>query len=107
MTSARSARQSLDAIEWRAGLTLSERLTAMNLNPSGGPMVRHRTSDGKIRWRAERRADIARVEGPIALSLDPPLWLRTFRTAYAEGERRKTPAGSPDGLLVSIEPLLA
>ena len=57
----------------------------------------------KIRWRAERRADIARVKQPVATSLDLPTWLRTFRTAYAEAKR----VGSSDGFLVSIEPLLA
>jgi type 2 lantibiotic biosynthesis protein LanM len=107
MTPARTARQSLDEVDWRAGLTLSERLTAMNQIQSGGRMDWQRKLDGKIRWRAERRADIARVKGPIAPSLDRPLWLRTFRTAYAQAERRKTRGDSSDGLLVSIEPLLA
>jgi type 2 lantibiotic biosynthesis protein LanM len=109
MTSERS-QQFPEDITCRAGLTLSERLTAMN--PSGGRMDRRRQSDGKIRWRVERRVDIARVNGPMATSLDPPLWLRTFRAAYAEAQPRKTPDGSSDGplasgLLASIAPVLA
>ena len=106
MTAARSARRALNAVDWRAGLTLSERLSAMNLTPSG-QKDRHGKLDGKTRWRARRRADIARVNGPIAASLDPPLWQRTFQTAYSEAKRGKSPSESPNGFLLSIEPLLA
>jgi Domain of unknown function (DUF4135) len=103
----RPAQQPLDAPRWHAGLTLAERLVALNLVPSADRRVRQRKLDRTIRWRVERRADIARVKQPATASIDTPPWLETFRTAFDEAERRKPLSESPDGLLVSIRPLLA
>jgi type 2 lantibiotic biosynthesis protein LanM len=96
-----------DDLRWHAGLTLAERLVAMNLVPSGGRRGRQPKPDRTIRWRVEQQADIARVKKHAAISLDAPPWLRTFRTAYTEAERGKPLGGSPRGFLASIEPLLA
>jgi type 2 lantibiotic biosynthesis protein LanM len=103
----RPAQQPLDDLRWHAGLTLAERLVALNLVPSGDRRDRQRKPDSTIRWRVERRADIARVKESATASIDTPPWLQTFRTAYDEAERRKPLGDSPNGLLMSIGPLLA
>jgi type 2 lantibiotic biosynthesis protein LanM len=99
--------QALDDLRWRAGLTLTERLAAMNLVPRSGRRDRQPKPDRTTRWRVEQQADISRVKKPASISLDPPPWLQAFRTAYTEAELRKPLGGSPHGFLVSIEPLLA
>src|ERR1700726_145112 len=107
MVSVRPTQQPLDDRRWHTGLTLAERLVALNLAPSCGPSDQQRKTDRTIRWRVERRADIARVKEPATASIDTQPWLQTFRTAYDEAERRKPLSDSPTGLLVSVGPLIA
>src|SRR5665213_1319764 len=97
----------LNDLRWQAGLTLAERLVAMNLLPNGGQRDRQRKQNRKIRWRVEQQADIARVKKRAKVSLDTPPWLQTFQTAYAEAEQRQPLGDSPHDFLACIEPLLA
>ncbi|HEY5068558.1 MAG TPA: hypothetical protein VII37_02190, partial [Candidatus Acidoferrum sp.] len=92
---------------WQAGMTLAERLAAR-----GQQQLRHRTdppnaAGQRKRWRAERRADIARASEPAAIRLDPPLWLRTFQAAYARAEEPKLPINQADDFLLAVEPVIA
>jgi type 2 lantibiotic biosynthesis protein LanM len=103
----RPRQQAVDDPRWRAGLTLAERLVAMNLVPNGGRRDRQRKPARTIRWRVEQQADIARVKERSPVSIDTPLWLQTFRAAYSGAKQRKPLGGSPFGFLLSIEPLLA
>jgi type 2 lantibiotic biosynthesis protein LanM len=88
-------------------MTLAERLAAKNLGRNHNRTDRPSVPSRKVRWRAERRADIAQVKEPAAIPLDPPLWLQAFRTAYANAEQRKISSSSVDDLLVIVEPIFA
>jgi type 2 lantibiotic biosynthesis protein LanM len=92
---------------WQSGMTLAERLAARNLRQNRKRATRPSASGQKVYWRSECRADIARVKEPAALPLDQPLWLKTFRTAYAEAEERNISSSPADALLVCVDPVIA
>lgn len=97
-----------EELNWRAGLTLAERLSAMNVSDIGKPKKGlDATGDKVIRWRVERRSAIARTRNLAAIVVDPPSWLRTFRAAYAAPAREHSSIGSSEDFLAAVEPLLA
>jgi type 2 lantibiotic biosynthesis protein LanM len=96
-----------DAQHRQAGWTLAERLAALNLSPRRGRSDRAAKPERPIRWRAERRGDISRVQNASAAPIDAPSWLKDFRSAYAGAERSKSPGDLPPGFLLSVEPLVA
>jgi type 2 lantibiotic biosynthesis protein LanM len=106
MMSPRAPQISGDDLRWRAGLTLTERLCAMNLPGGRKPKGQAAAHDKIVRWRIERSVDIARTRDLAAILFDPPPWLRTFRAAYAEAARSPPSRGSAEGLLAAVEPVL-
>jgi type 2 lantibiotic biosynthesis protein LanM len=88
---------------WQFGMTLAERLAGKTPRQKRNRTERPSAKGRKRPWRSERRADLARVKKPAAIPFDPPLWLQTFRTAYAKAEQQAQSAG---GLLVAVEPMI-
>src|SRR5438128_333863 len=107
MISSRAPEISGNGLRWRAGLTLAERLSAVNAPADCDPKRRVTAPDKIVRWRMERRADIARTRDPAAIPLDPPSWLRTFRAAYADAARAQPSSGFAEDFLTAVEPVLA
>lgn len=97
-----------DDLRWRAGLTLAERLSAMNLPDGRNPKGQAAAREKIVRWRIERRVDIARSRDLAAIPVEPPPWLRTFRAAYAEAERQGRSSGgsSAQDFLAAVVPVL-
>jgi type 2 lantibiotic biosynthesis protein LanM len=107
MRSANAPPISSEDQRWRAGLTLAERLSAVNLPHSRMSKPQAAVRNKIIRWQMERRTDIARTRDVAALRLDPPSWLRTFRAAYAEATCSQQSLSASRDFLVAVEPILA
>lgn len=92
---------------WRAGMTLGERLAAMNSARGGDRPVRPIKPHRILRWRAERQAEIAQVDKLAAIPGRAPRWWRTFEAACTKAVQRKASGSRSAGILAAAEPVLA